>query len=161
MSKWADNCCLLLTNHKLPRMDCTARCETQCLEGVYKLIPSLRSKRQRLIHRQIRMRLAVGGAPAAVKRRSRELVKQTKILPVSTSLYSITVYKIVAFIVYINYRWLKQHNYDATKQIHYRHKPFANIQLQLMTDVCARFRCRNIKPYPSGSGTQMLFCARH
>jgi hypothetical protein len=56
MANGADNCCLQLTNYKLPRMNRIARRETKCREAVDKLIISLQSKRYRpagmLIDRQ-------------------------------------------------------------------------------------------------------------
>jgi hypothetical protein len=66
MANGADSSCLLL-----PRMNRTARCETQCREAVYKLITSIHSKRYWLIHRQ--NSYAAGGAPAAVKGRAMNL----------------------------------------------------------------------------------------
>jgi hypothetical protein len=56
MDNGADNCCLLLTYHKLPLMNRTARRETECRQSIHKIITSLHSKRYRpsgmLIDRQ-------------------------------------------------------------------------------------------------------------
>jgi hypothetical protein len=44
MANGADTCCLLLTNHKLPRINRTARRETQCRLALHKLITSIHSE---------------------------------------------------------------------------------------------------------------------
>jgi hypothetical protein len=75
MANGVDNCCLLFKNHKLPRMNRTARCETKCREAVCKLIITLHAKRYRLINLQNSYTPSGKQHTGRCEAQSRELVK--------------------------------------------------------------------------------------
>jgi hypothetical protein len=86
MANGTDNCCLLLKNHKLRRMNRAARRETQCGQAIHKLIASLHSKCYRppgmLIHRQNSYAPPSKWRTGRREAQSREPVNTVKKLPV-------------------------------------------------------------------------------
>jgi hypothetical protein len=71
MANGADNCCLLLTNHKFPRMIRTVRRRTSWRQAIYKpipIIPNVIGHQALWFIGKSRMCLAAGGSPVAIKR---------------------------------------------------------------------------------------------